>query len=146
MARASPYWDKKDPPALQARHDLMRAKLFGFMERPDTVARRYPQSDTSLAARYARAISAYRFADLRGAIGQIDALIQAQPQNPYFHELKGQALLEAGRPAEAIAPLRHAIQLAPNPALIQIMLAQALIATDDRARARRGGADPARRR
>jgi predicted Zn-dependent protease len=134
MARASPYWDQKDPPALQARHDLMRAKLFGFIERPDTVARRYPQSDTSLAARYARAISSYRFADPRGAIGQIDALIQAQPQNPYFHELKGQALLEAGKPAEAIAPLRHAIQLAPNPGLIQIMLAQALIATRDRAR------------
>jgi len=134
MARASPYWDHKDPPAMQARHDLMRAKLFGFMERPDSVARRYPLSDTSLAARYARAISSYRFSDPRAAMGQIDALIQAQPQNPYFHELKGQALLEAGKPAEAIAPLRHAIQLAPNPALIQIMLAQALIGTRDRAR------------
>jgi predicted Zn-dependent protease len=134
MARASPYWDHKDPPALQARHDLMRAKLFGFIERPDTVARRYPQSDTSLPARYARAIASYRYSDPRAAMGQIDALIQAQPQNPYFHELKGQALLEAGKPAEAIAPLRHAIQLAPNPALIQIMLAQALIATRDRAR------------
>src|SRR5262245_25875971 len=63
MARASPYWDTKDPPALQARHDLMRAKLFGFLERPDTLARRYPMSDTSLAARYARAISAYRYSD-----------------------------------------------------------------------------------
>jgi predicted Zn-dependent protease len=134
MARASPYWDQKDPPALQARHDLMRAKLFGFIERPDTVARRYPQTDTSLAARYARAIASYRYSDPRAAIGQIDALIQAQPQNPYFHELKGQAFLEAGKPAEAIAPLRHAIQLAPNPTLIQIMLAQALIATRDRAR------------
>ena len=134
MARASPYWDKHDAPALQARHDLMRAKLFGFLERPDAVARRYPRSDTSLAARYARAISTYRFSDPRAALAQIDALIQAQPQNPYFHELKGQALLEAGRPAEAVAPLRHAAQLAPNPALIQIMLGQALIATHDRAR------------
>jgi predicted Zn-dependent protease len=134
MARASPYWDHKDPPALQARHDLMRAKLYGFLERPDGVARRYPLSDTSLAARYARAISAYRFSDARSAQAQIDALINAQPQNPYFYELKGQALLESGRPNEAVAPLRHAIQLAPNPALIQIMLAQALIATRDRAR------------
>jgi predicted Zn-dependent protease len=133
MARQSPYWDKKDPPALQARHDLMRAKLWGFVERPDTVARRYPPSDTSLPARYARAISAYRYADPRSAVAQIDALIQAQPQNPYFHELKGQALLEAGKPAEAIAPLRHAIALAPSPALIQIMLGQALVATRDRA-------------
>ncbi len=133
MARNSPYWDHKDSPALQARHDLMRAKLYGFLERPDGVARRYPPGDTSLAARYARAIAAYRYSDPRAAAAQIDALIHAQPQNPYFHELKGQALLEAGKPAEAIAPLRHAIQLAPNPVLIQIMLAQALIATRDRA-------------
>ena len=132
LAKASPYWDHKDPPALQARHDLMRAELYGFIERPDGVARRYPPSDTSLAARYARAISAYRFSDPRVALGQIEALIQAQPQNPYFYELKGQAFLEAGKPAEAIAPLRHAAQLAPNPALIQIMLGQALVATHDR--------------
>ena len=134
LAKASPYWDHKDPPALQARHDLMRAKLYGFIERPDGVARRYPLSDTSLAARYARAISAYRFSDPRAALAQIDALIQAQPQNPYFYELKGQALLEAGKPAEAIGPLRHAVELAPNPALIQIMLGQALVATRDRGR------------
>jgi predicted Zn-dependent protease len=133
LAKASPYWDHKDSPALQARHDLMRAKLYGFIERPEGVARRYPPSDTSLAARYARAISAYRFSDPRVALAQIEALIQAQPQDPYFYELKGQALLEAGKPAEAIAPLRHAVQLAPNPALIQIMLAQALVATRDRA-------------
>jgi predicted Zn-dependent protease len=133
LAKASPYWDHKDPPALQARHDLMRAKLYGFIERADGVARRYPPSDTSLAARYARAIAAYRFYDPRAALAQIDALIQAQPQNPYFYELKGQALLEAGKPAEAIAPLRHAVQLAPNPSLIQIMLGQALVATRDRA-------------
>src|SRR5262245_29157516 len=56
LAKASPYWDHKDPPALQARHDLMRAKLYGFIERPDGVARRYRPGDTSLAARYARAI------------------------------------------------------------------------------------------
>jgi predicted Zn-dependent protease len=134
IARQSPYWDKKDSPALQARHDLTRAKLFGFLERPDALLRRYPMSDTSLAARYARAISAYRYSDPRTALAQIDALIHAQPQNPYFHELKGQALLEAGRPADAIAPLRQAMAHAPTPALIQIMLAQALIASHDRAR------------
>ena len=131
-ARQSPYWDHKDPPALQARHDLMRAKLYGFMERPEVVARRYPASDTSLAARYARAIAAYRYSDPRAAAASIDALIQAQPENPYFYELKGQAMLEGGKPAEAIAPLRHAVSLAPNPTLIQIMLAQALVATRDR--------------
>jgi predicted Zn-dependent protease len=131
LAKASAHWDKKDSAELQQRHDLMRAKLHGFMERPDTVARRYPATDGSLAARYARAISSYRHSDLRNAITQIDSLIQAQPNNPYFHELKGQALLESGQAAAAIAPLRRAVQLAPHPALTQVLLGQALIATNE---------------
>jgi len=135
LARSSPYWDKKDPAALQQRHDMMRAKLYGFIERIDGVGRRYPLNDASMPARYARAIAAYRSAEGHGAQAQIDALIQAQPQNPYFYELKGQALLEGGRPAEAIAPLRKAVSLAPNPALIQIMLAQALLAANEPANA-----------
>jgi predicted Zn-dependent protease len=131
LAKASPLWDKKDSPELQLRHDLMRAKLSGFIDRPDSVARRYPMSDTSLPARYARAISAYRYSDLRNALTQIDSLIQTQPNNPYFHELKGQALLEGGHPAEAIGPLRHAVSLAPHAPLLQILLGQALVATNN---------------
>jgi predicted Zn-dependent protease len=131
LVHTSPYFDRKDSADLQARHDLMRAKLSGFLERPDTVARRYPLGDNSLPARYARAISAYRHSDLRQAIGQIDGLIQSQPGNPYFYELKGQALLEGGRPAEAVAPLRQAVQLSHNAPLVQIMLAQALIAINN---------------
>ena len=129
LAKTSPYWDKTDPPELQLRHDMMRAKLAGFLERPEAVLRRYPPSDMSLPARYARAIAAYRYSDINGAIAQIDALIQAQPNNPYFYELKGQALLESGKPAAAIAPLRHAVSLAPSATLIRILLGQALVAT-----------------
>jgi predicted Zn-dependent protease len=125
------YWDKKDPPELQFRHDMMRAKLWGFTERPNTVLAHYPMSDTSLPARYARAIASYRFAGLQVSLPQIDGLIAAMPNNPYFYELKGQALLEGARPADAIAPLRRAVQLAPDPALIQILLSQALVATND---------------
>jgi predicted Zn-dependent protease len=131
IAKSSPLWDKKDPAELQLRHDLVRAKLSGFLDRADSVGRRYPISDQSLPARYGRAIATYRHGDLRSAIGQIDALIQAQPNNPYFYELKGQALLEGARPQEAIAPLRRAAQLASQPALIQIMLGQALVGTND---------------
>jgi predicted Zn-dependent protease len=131
LARTSPYWDKVDAPELQLRHDLMRAKLAGFLERPDAVQRRYPLSDTSLPARYGRAIAAYRHSDVNAAVAQIDALIASQPGNAYFQELKGQALLEGARPAESIAPLRRAAALAPNAALIRVMLAQALIATGE---------------
>src|SRR5690349_7340055 len=131
IAKASPYWDRKDPPELQLRHDMMRAKLSGFLERPDTVARRYPATDHSLPARYARAISTYRNSDLRQAIVQIDSLIQTQPNNPYFYELKGQALLEGGHASEAVAPPRQAVALSQNPPLIEILLAQALNATNN---------------
>ena len=109
LARSSPYWDKKDDPALQLRHDMVRAKISAFMERQDTVYRRYPLSNNSLPARYAHAIATYLHGDLRSALAQIDALIQQQPNNPYFYEVRGQALLEGGKPPEAIAPLRKAV-------------------------------------
>jgi predicted Zn-dependent protease len=133
IARTSPYWDKKDDPALQFRHDMMRAKISGFLERPETVYRRYPPSNTGLPARYARAIATYLHGDLNSAISQIDSLIQAQPGNPYFYELKGQALTEGGRPADGIAPLRKAVALSNNAPLIEILLGQALVATDNKA-------------
>ncbi len=123
------YWNKKDPPELQLRHDLVRAKIYGFLDRPGTVARRYQRGDRSLPARYARAISTYRHGNLRNALVQIDGLIQTQPGNPYFHELKGQALLESGRARQAVPSLRRAVASAPNPTLIKVMLAHALIET-----------------
>jgi predicted Zn-dependent protease len=133
LAHTSPYWSKKDDAALQLRHDMVRAKVSAFMERQDTVYRRYPLSNDSLAARYAHAIATYLHGDLRSALAQIDVLIQTQPNNPYFYELRGQALLEGGRPTEAIAPLRKAIVLSNNAPLIQMLLGQALVATDNKA-------------
>jgi predicted Zn-dependent protease len=133
LARSSPNWDKKDDPALQLRHDMMRAKISAFMERQDTVYRRYPMSNDSLPARYAHAITTYLHGDLRNALAQIDGLIALQPANPYFYELRGQALLESGKPAEAIAPLHKAVQLSNSSPLIEMLLGQALVATDNKA-------------
>jgi predicted Zn-dependent protease len=133
FASASPYWDKKDDPALQMRHDMMRAKISAFMERQDTVYRRYPLSNTSLPARYARAITTYLHGDLSNALTQIDGLIQAQPNNAYFYELRGQALLEGGKANDAIAPLHKALSLSANAPLIEMLLGQALVASDNKA-------------
>src|SRR4051812_10221704 len=133
MARSSPYWDKKDDAALQLRHDMARAKISAFMERQDTVYRRYPISSDTLPSRYAHAIATYLHGDLRSALVQIDGLIQLQPNNAYFHELRGQALLEGGKPAEAVAPLRKAVQLSNNAPLIEMLLGQALVGTANKA-------------
>lgn len=128
-AKSSPYYDEKDPPELQLRHDMMKAKLYGFTRGKGSVLRKFKSSNKSLAARYARAISVYRTSGIQRAEREIDQLIRAQPKNPYFHELKGQALLEAGLADKAIAPLQKALSLAPNAGLIRIMLAQALLAS-----------------
>ena len=51
LAQESPYFNKLDSPELQARHDMMRAKLYGFTDRLDSILRRYPTSNNSLPAR-----------------------------------------------------------------------------------------------
>ena len=131
IVKNSPNYNRADPPELVMRHKLMQAKLTGFIESPQQVYAKYPRSDMSLPARYARAVAAFRVGDLKNAMPEIDALIAAQPGNPYFHELKGQALFESGKAAEAIAPLQKAAKLAPVPGLIQIMLAQAQLGLED---------------
>ncbi len=130
-AEASRFWAVEDSAELQLRHNMMRAKLSGFTESPTAAGRRYPRSDDSLPAQYARAIVAYRSGGTRQAVGAIDDLIRRVPNYAYFHELKGQILLESGRPSDAIGPLRQAVALAPRTGLIRIMLGQAQLATGD---------------
>ena len=61
---------------------------------------------------------------------QLDALIAARPNWPYFYEIKGQFLFESGQAAKAIPSLRRAVELAPDQPLLRIMLSQALVGTN----------------
>ncbi|NJM31193.1 MAG: M48 family metallopeptidase [Rhizobiales bacterium] len=131
VAKTSPNFKKPDRPEMVLRHELVQAKLAGFLQPPQTVFQRYPKSDTSMPARYARSISMFRKGDLKNALPLIDSLVDELPENPYFWELKGQALLEGGQPAKAVGPLRQANKLLPSNGLIQMMLAQALIGTEN---------------
>ncbi len=135
LIKASPYLGQKDPPALQERHDLVRAKLIGFTWSAVQVMRRYPISDNSLAARYARAIATYRTGRASDALKQIDDLTRSSPRDPYFWELDGQVLLETGKPQAALGPLKKAVSLAPSATLIKVLLGQALVAVGGRSNA-----------
>jgi predicted Zn-dependent protease len=126
-AKASPDFGVVDSPALQLRHDLVKAKLSGFQDSPQVVFQRYPKSDTSLPARYARAIAMFRRGDIANALPVIDSLTNDLPRNPYFWELKGQALLENGQAKRAIPALQEARKLLPQQALIQILEAEAYL-------------------
>lgn len=134
LVSSSKYYNSKDSPELQQRHDLMRAKLAGYLEPPSVVFNRYPRSDTSLAARYARGLA--RFfqggpGGLEAALAEIDTLIRDRPDNPYFREVKGDLLMRSGKAREAIPHLRKALQLADGSSLIRVQLAAALQSVGD---------------
>jgi predicted Zn-dependent protease len=133
LVEKSPNYRVKDPPALQLRHDLMRAKLVGFLSsrNPRAVFNKYPDTDRSLPARYARAIARYFQTDINTAMPEIDALIRENPSNPYFWELKGELLFKSGRAREAQAPYRKALSLASGEtSLLRVGLAQTLLADE----------------
>lgn len=127
------HYDHRDSPERMAQHALVVAKIRSFMESPNAALRDYPSSDTSLPARYARAIAWYRDGQTDKALSAVDALLTEQPANPYFWELKGQILFEEGRPAEAIGAHQKAVELKPDAPLLKINLAHALIETNDAA-------------
>lgn len=123
--------DAPFPPALAAAFRMVRAKLDGFIDAPRTTWRRYPESDRSAPARYARAIAQHRSGRADAALDILGTVVREQPDNPWARELEGQILFEAGRVAEAVAPLREAARLAPREALIRLALGRALTETGD---------------
>ena len=120
----SPNSDRQTPPQLIELHDRMRAKLLGFLNPLSRTHKTYKPSDQSLPSRYARAIGNYRTNNLPKALTLIDGLIAEEPENPYFHELKGQMLYENGRVVEALKSYGNAARLLPNSALIRRDLAR----------------------
>ncbi|MGC4250403.1 MAG: M48 family metalloprotease [Sphingobium sp.] len=125
-----PAWDKPPDPQLEARFERIKAKLIGFVSEPNQTLIKYPESDQTIPAHYARAYAWHKSAYPQKALAEADTLLGAMPHDPYFLELKGQILLESGRPKEAIAPLREAVKLTNQP-LIATLLGHALIATED---------------
>ncbi len=129
LVKRSPYYKNADSKRLQHRHDLVKAKLIAYTTTARNTFRKYPRSNTSIPARYARAIASYNQSGLRAFLPAIDSLIKREPQNPYFYEIKGEFLFKSGLPLDAVPPLRKALRYAPKADLIRITLAQSLIAT-----------------
>ncbi len=127
----SPHTQVRDSAEDIRQLSLVKAKIRGFLDRPDVTFRRYPASDTSQEARYARTVAHFQQGSVQQALDEVNPLIEADPNNPYFRELKGQALFESGRPADAIAPYEKAVDLLPTEGLFKLLLGQALLATDE---------------
>ena len=127
----SEYTIKPDTEDHQHRLDMTKAKLRGFLEGPQLVFSRFPPTDTSKPARYARAVAHFKAADLKNAVREIDSLIADEPNNPYFYELKAQILYESGQGNKSIQPAKRALELKPDAPLLKLALAQAYLETSE---------------
>jgi predicted Zn-dependent protease len=129
--KADPSWTKPPDPRLNAEFLRIKGKLIGYVEDPPRVMQIYPESDSSPGAHYARAYAWHRSAYSEQATREVDALLKSAPNDPYYLELKGQILLESGKPKEAVPVLREAVKYAPGEPLIMTLLGHALISTED---------------
>ena len=125
-----PSWAKPIDPALEARFERVKAKLQGYID-PQVALRKYPESDQTVPGHYARAYAYHLGAYPDKAVSEADSLLKTAPEDPFFLELKGQILLESGKPKEAIPVLRESVKNAPDQPMIAVMLGHALIASED---------------
>ncbi|MGJ8559436.1 MAG: M48 family metalloprotease [Litorimonas sp.] len=130
----SPFTHTPDSPEDLHRHEMMKAKLSGFLDAPQLVFNRFPLDDMSKPARYARTVAHFRSGDIRSAVRVLETLIEDEPENPYFHELKAQVLYESGKREEALPSAERALALKPDAMLLKVALAQSLIETRDDAK------------
>ena len=128
--KADPAWNKPIDPALEARFERVKAKLMGYVD-PKQAVLKYPESDKSVPAHYARAYAYHLGGYPQKAQSEADALLAIDPHDPFFLELKGQILLEDGKPADAIPLLREATRRSGDAPMIAAMLGHALVATED---------------
>lgn len=126
-------WNKPNDADIERRFKRVQAKLRGYVNEPERTLRLYPASDTSAPARYARAYAYHKSGYPQQAAAETMALVASDPDDPYFLELEGQILLESGKTAEALVPLREAAERTRSAPLIASTLGHALLATENEA-------------
>jgi predicted Zn-dependent protease len=127
---ASPYKDVKGSPQVTHTFEMVQAKLAGFVLPVNQALARYPVTDTSEPARYARAMIYLRQPQLQKALTETNSLIQNEPNNPYFYEVLGQIYLSMAKPDLAIPAYQKAVNLKPIAApQLRLALAVAQLAT-----------------
>ena len=123
--KQSPYHQDH---SLDSEFQRIKAKLYGFLQEPAQTFKRYPLSDTSIAARYAQAIAYFKQLNFGKALRMIDTLSAEEPDNPYFYELKAQIYMEQGNLKAAKEAYGKVLKLRPDAALLQVDWAQAALA------------------
>ena len=132
LAKQSPYYDKKDSPELQLRHDMARAKIAAYTDHFTELRRMFKDNPRGLPARYGEAILAVESGSPKNAVEKVKDLIKDEPKNPYFLELLGDALIKANDPAGAANAYKRSAELDPRgSSLLRVSYGHALLLTND---------------
>ncbi|WP_366048850.1 M48 family metalloprotease [uncultured Bartonella sp.] len=132
LAKQSPYYDKKDPPELQLRHDMARAKIAAYTGHFTELRRMFKDNPRGLPARYGEAILAVHSGSPKNAVVKVKDLIKDEPKNPFFQELLGDALIKANDPAGAASAYKRSAEIDPRgSSLLRINYGHALLLTND---------------
>ena len=127
-----------DDDTMKNKYELVRAKLVGYLSNAENIKIKYPYSNKSDAAIYARAIANMRNGNLAGASVGARTLISRYPDNPFFYELLGDLEYAYGHYDDSCVAYERAIELRPDSPQIETALAVVLTArdgNDDRGRA-----------
>ncbi len=108
-----------------------QGKLTAFLRAPSWTLRRVGRNSSDEISRLRRSVAYMRQPDYDRALAEVTALISMRPSDPYYHELRGQILYEAGRFQNAISAYGRAVELAPRDGLILASYGRALLATDN---------------
>ena len=96
--QASPAWNKPIDPKLQERFLRVKAKLFGYVSPPETTLSKYPESDQSVYAHYARAYAYHKAAYPDKAEAEAAALIAKDPKDPISRKSRARSCSNRASP------------------------------------------------
>lgn len=114
---------------MDARFIRIQAKLFSYLAPIDKVLVKFPLNRNDILAKIAHTVYYMRLRNLNTALRYVNELIELEPNNPYFWELKAQALFESGHIQEAKQAYKHTLDLKPTSDLFKLSYAEAVIAS-----------------
>ena len=109
-----------------SEYEMLRAKLYGYLDKDKTVLTLYPYKEKSDAAIYARAIANMKNGNLDGAKMGTQTLISRHPKSPYFYELLGDIEFQYGHYDDSIDAYNKSLTLSNDAPQIETALALVL--------------------
>lgn len=119
--------EKSLPDPFEERFKRIQIKIAAFTQSPVKIFAKFKPTDKSSLARYGRSIAYFQASQIDEALKELDSLLKEFPDDPFYWDLKGQILFDAGKISEAIVAYEKAVNLRPDIPLLHLNLAHALI-------------------